>query len=121
VTVEEPRRFYLDEDVPGSAAVIGRSLGLDVVAAPEVGPDGLEDVEHLDTAASQGRIMVTYNRDDFLDLTFAAFAAGKPHFGLIIFTRRLPRDGARLAHALERWCREKPPLQAYGYDFVSIY
>jgi hypothetical protein len=121
VSGDEIRRFYLDEDVPGSAAVIGRSLGLDIVAALEVGPAGLEDVEHFDTSASQGRIMVTYNRDDFLDLTFAAFAAGKPHSGLIILTRKLPRDGAIVARALERWCREKPPLQPYGYDLVSIH
>jgi hypothetical protein len=120
VTDEAIRSFYLDEDVPVFAAQVGRGLGLDVVAALEVGPFGLDDAEHLDIAASQSRIMVTYNRNDFLQLTFDAFAAGKPHCGLIILTYKLPRDPARVAHALERWCREMPPLQAYGYDFLSV-
>ena len=119
MTEGDTRKFYLDEDVPPAAAGIGRGLGLDVVAVLEAGGLGLDDVEQLDLAASQSRIMVTYNRDDFLQLTLEAFAAGKPHFGLLILTRKLPRDPARVAHALERWCREMPPLQPYGFDFIS--
>ena len=43
----------------------------------------------------------------------------------IYFLRKLPRDPARVAHALARWAAEAertygpPPLQPYTVDFVS--
>ena len=115
----EIRRFYLDEDVPDSAARVARGLGLDVVASAERGNNGREDAEQLAAAASESRILVTYNRDDFIQLTLQAFAGGKPHFGVLVLTRKMPRDAARVAHALERWCREAPPLPAYAIAFLS--
>lgn len=118
-------RFYLDEDVPPNAAVVGRGLGVDVVSAYHEGPVPRPDADHLATAAADGRIVVTYNRDDFLACTRDAFAAGRPHAGVLILTRKLPRDPARVAHALARWAERAvrtfgaPPLQAYTVDFVS--
>jgi predicted nuclease of predicted toxin-antitoxin system len=117
-------RFYLDEDVPRAAAGAARALGLDVVSADELGPVPAPDAEHLARAAAVGRIVVTYNRDDYLELTRDAFAAGRPHAGLLILLRRLPREPGRVAHALQGWAAEAaatwgpPPLQAYGVDFV---
>jgi hypothetical protein len=119
-------RFYLDEDVPKDAAVVGAGLGLDVVSAYHVGPTPRPDAEHLAAAAAAGRIVVTYNRDDFLQCTRDAFAAGLPHAGVVILTRKLPRDPARVAHALARWAEQAtltygppPPLQPYTVDFLS--
>jgi predicted nuclease of predicted toxin-antitoxin system len=117
-------RFYLDEDVPAGAAEVARGLGLDVVSAREVGPTPQPDGVHLALAAAQGRIVVSYNRDDFIELTRDAFAAGRPHAGVLILTHKLPRDGARVAHALLRWAagaaeRFGPPLQPYLVDFLS--
>lgn len=117
-------RFYLDDDVPTGAAVVGEGLGLDIVSAYQVGPTSRPDCDHLATAAAEGRIVVTYNRDDFLRCTHDAFAAGLPHAGILILTRKLPRDPARLAHALARWVANAestfgpPPLQRYTVDFV---
>lgn len=114
-------RFYLDEDAPVSAARIGRAMGLDVVAAAEVGPPGRADAEHLATAAAQSRVMVTYNRDDFLRLTVQALASGKPHAGLLIVVPTVPRQGSVIAHALQRWCATRAPLQAYEVQFLSAW
>lgn len=117
-------RFYLDEDVPKGAAVVGVGLGLDIVSAYHVGPTPRADSEHLATAAADGRIVVTYNRNDFIQCTHDAFAAGRPHAGVLILTRKLPRDPARVAHALARWAVRAastfgpPPLQPYTIDFV---
>ena len=114
-------RFYLDEDVPPTAA----GLGLDAVSAYHAGPVPRPDAEHLAAAAADGRVVVTYNRDDFLACTRDAFAAGWPHAGVVILTRKLPRDPARVAHALVRWAERAaatygpPPLQPYPVDFVS--
>jgi hypothetical protein len=62
-------RFLLDEDLPPKVAVIARSLGLDVVSVHEIGRTGLSDEAQLRFAASETRILVTRNRDDFIALT----------------------------------------------------
>jgi uncharacterized protein DUF5615 len=111
--------FHLDEDIPHLAAKVGRGLGLDVVSAMEAGPTPRPDAEHLAAAAAAGRILVSYNRDDFLGATHDAFAAGKPHTGVLILTRELPRDAARIAHALLRWASGARRLQPYEIDFLS--
>lgn len=118
-------RFYLDEDVPLATATVGRGLGLDIVSAYDVGPVPRPDAAHLATAAADGRIVVTYNRNDFIECTRDAFAAGLPHAGVIILTHKLPREAARVAHALARWAASAeerfgtPPLQPYVIDFLS--
>ena len=118
-------RFYLDEEVPHSCVKVGTVLGLDMVAARDAQPSlPQDDPVHLRTAAQDGRIMVTYNRNDFLVATRDAFAASAPHAGLLILTHRLPRDPARIAHALARCVERREaagvwPMQPYEVDFVS--
>lgn len=124
-TKEPVARFYLDEDVPHGATRIGAALGLDITPAKDAQPSPpQDDPVHLQTAASDRRIMVTYNRDDFILATRDAFAAGLPHAGLLILTRKLPRDPARVAHALERWVEKRMtkrswPMQSFEIDFLS--
>lgn len=121
---EQPR-FYLDEDVPHAAADAGASLGLDIVSAREAQSSlPQDDPVHLRTAAQEGRIMVTYNRNDFLVATRDAFASGGPHAGLLILTHKLPRDPGRVAHGLARWVERRKeagawPMQPYEVDFLS--
>lgn len=63
-------RFYLDEDVPHGAAGIAAVLGLDVVAARDAQPSlPQDDATHLQAAAADARVLVTYNRDDFIRAT----------------------------------------------------
>lgn len=121
----EPARFYLDEDVPYRAADVAAGLGLDAVPARDAHSSlPQDDALHLQTAASAGRIVVTYNRDDFILATRDAFAAGLPHAGVLILTRKLPRDPARIGHALDRWVRSRWsagrwPMQPFEIDFLS--
>jgi predicted nuclease of predicted toxin-antitoxin system len=117
----ESWRFYLDEDVPPSAAQIGRDLGLDVVAVAEAGLRGREDVEQLEWAAARSRVIVTYNRNDFLELTRSRAATGKPHAGVLIVVAGVPRRAAAIAHALQRFSAARPPLQAYEVQFLSAW
>lgn len=118
-------RFYLDEDVPHGAAGVGAALGLDVVAAKDAQPSlPQDDPVHLAAAARDHRIMVTYNRDDFLAATRDAFQSNAPHAGLLILTRKLPRSPARVAHALERWVAQRReegswPMQPFEVAFLS--
>lgn len=121
---EQPR-FYLDEDVPHAAADAGASLGLDIVPARDAQSSlPQDDPIHLRTAARDRRIMVTYNRDDFLLSTRDAFSSGGPHAGLLILTHKLPRDPSRVAHALSRWVNNRKeagawPMQSYEVAFLS--
>lgn len=85
-------------------AVIARGLGLDVTSVEERGCTGLSDFEQLRRAAEDGRIFVTFNRDDYIHWTREFFRGGLPHHGVLILSRALPRDSPdRLAHALADW------------------
>jgi predicted nuclease of predicted toxin-antitoxin system len=118
-------RLYLDEDIPYRAADVATALGLDAIAARDAHRSlPQDDAFHLQTAAADRRVMVTYNRDDFLVATRDAFAAGLPHAGLLVLTRKLPRDSARIGHALDRWVRARFsegrwPMQPFEVDFLS--
>lgn len=110
--------------MPHATAAVAVALGLDVVAAIQVQPSlPQDDPVHLQTAAEDARIMVTYNRDDFLHATMEAFTLGQPHAGLLILTRRLPRDPVRIAHTLATWGASRQaasawPMQPYEVDFA---
>ena len=121
-----PYRFLLDEDLDPKVAVAGRGLGLDIVSVQEIGRRGLPDDEHLRWAARERRIMVTRNRDDFIEWTTAFFQKGEPHAGVLIVPTTLSiQRPERVAHAIRRWAHRafqqfgKAPLSPYFIDFVS--
>jgi hypothetical protein len=93
--------FFLDEDLPPSAAQIARSLGVDILSSHESGRNGLSDAEQLRLAAEGRRCLVTRNRNHFLALTLRCFENGWPHAGVLIVPRSLPNhEPARIVHAL---------------------
>jgi len=56
-------QYHLDEHLhPGIAAGL-RARGLDVTTTPEVGLVGADDEKQLAYAQSDGRVMVTHDRD----------------------------------------------------------
>ena len=114
-------KFFLDEDLPPSVAEIARNQGLDVTTVQEEGRHGLSDPAQLEFAASQSRVMVTRNRNDFLDLTKQSFQTNSPHHGVLIVTRSLPsRRPEWIAAALIRWAEEFEDHPAAGcVDYLS--
>jgi hypothetical protein len=113
-------RFLLDEDLNPAAADIGRGLGLDVLSVHEIDRRGVGDEAQLRFSASQHRIFVTRNRDDFIRLTLAFFQTGEPHTGLLIVPRSLPNHRPeRIAHALKRWLERPGDPGSYFIDFLA--
>jgi len=102
--VPNPVRFLLDEDLPPKVAIIARSLGLDAISVHHIGRTGLSDEDQLRFNASQARILVTRNRDDFIALTHRAYATNAPHHGVLLVPRSAPNTRPeKIAHALADW------------------
>jgi uncharacterized protein with PIN domain len=119
-------RFLLDEDLDPKAAVVGRGLGLDIVSVQEVGRWGSPDDEHLRWAAQEQRIVVTRNRDDYIEWTTVFFQRGEAHGGvLIVPTAPSIQRPERVARAIRRWAERtfesfgSMALSPYFVDFLS--
>jgi predicted nuclease of predicted toxin-antitoxin system len=113
-------KYYLDEDLSQKIAELVRAYGGDARSVHEVGTEGESDAAQLDRAARERRCMVTRNRDDFIRLTVEYYHAHRPHYGVLIVTRRFPGDHfAAIARALVTYAHRHPHgLPAYTVDFL---
>ncbi len=115
-------RYLLDEDVNPGVASVARGRDVDVRSVHELDRQGLSDRRQLEDAASAGRALVTYNRDDYRELTVEFFQARKPHSGVVIIPHSLRDDRPkRVAAALEQYERARAgePLEPWSYDFLA--
>ena len=114
--------FLLDEDISPEVARIARGLGLDVTSVAEVGRLGWSDREQLEAAAADGRVFVTYNRNDFILLTRRFFEERAPHAGVLIVPGSIPRRfPSRLAHALTRWAETHDREGAHPVAYLCTF
>ena len=77
-------RFLLDEHVWSGLVEVGKRLGADVVLAQTQLPEGTDDEELLTYAASQERVLLTSNAQDFAPKAAEWFLAGREHWGILI-------------------------------------
>jgi predicted nuclease of predicted toxin-antitoxin system len=113
-------RFLLDEDVNPAVAEIAQGLGLDVLSVHGIDRLTLPDEDQLRYSASQSRIIVTRNRNDFIRLGLVFFQTGEHHEGILIVSRSLPNDRPdRIAHALKRWHEQPGDRGPCFVDFLS--
>ncbi len=77
-------RFYLDEDVHKRVALALRLRHFDAISVHETGRRGLRDDEQLALAATDGRVLVTYNTADFIRLHLAWVQHGRAHSGIVV-------------------------------------
>lgn len=82
-------KLYLDEHLSPLLARMLRERGIDCLPAIEAGNLGQSDEAQLTYAASQGRVLLTFDRADFLALAAQWAERGQTHAGLI-----LSRQGA---------------------------
>ncbi len=113
-------RFLLDEDLPPRAAEVARGLGLNTTSVHEVGRRGLTDRDQLRFASGEGRIFLTRNHRDFIELTVEFYRAGEAYAGVLLVRRNLPNDRPeRIAHALKRWADARADVTA-TFDGVDL-
>ena len=84
--------FLLDNDVPEELSYLLEHLGHQVSRVREVLPRAASDAAVLDYAFHHEMIVITCNRDDFLQL-----ARQRPHHGIVIVIRRRSRAAERAA------------------------
>ncbi|MEE8525324.1 MAG: DUF5615 family PIN-like protein, partial [Thermoanaerobaculia bacterium] len=117
-------RYLLDEDVNPGVAEISLARGLDVVSVHEIDRRGYQAPQQFAYAASQERVFITRNRDDFIRLTVAAYQSGEPHHGVLIVPYSLPNHlPGPITAALEKWHRRWMEIgsqsTAYLIDFLA--
>jgi hypothetical protein len=114
-------KFYLDENMSPKIAEILRSLGVEAASAHEVDMAGADDEEQLDFAARQGMCLVTFNRNDFIELSRLYLDAGRAHSGVVIVPYTFRGGNFReIAEALVAFSsRCEKGLPPYAVAFLS--
>ena len=114
-------KFYLDENMSPKIAEILRSLGVEAASAHEADMAGADDEEQLDFAARQGMCLVTFNRNDFIELSRLYLDSGRAHSGVIIVPRTFRGgDFRQTAKALVAFgSRYEKGLPPYAVAFLS--
>jgi uncharacterized protein with PIN domain len=114
-------KFYLDEDISPRVAEILKKAGVDAVSAHQISMCGASDFEQLECAASEGRCMVTRNRNDFIRLSVLFFNEHRRHHGVLIVPHSIPGDQfGLLAELMQKYSSTHPdPLPEYTVDFIQ--
>lgn len=100
-------RFLLDEHVWGGLIDVGRRLGADILVVQTKLPEGTCDEDVLAYAASQERILLTSNAQDFAPLAAEWFLTDQEHRGIIIVSGQTNRS--LLSRALENIIQNHRP------------
>lgn len=81
----DPIRLYLDEDVQQASLVRAlRARQVDVETALDAGLMGVPDDAQLRHATEQGRVLLTFNRGDFVKLHIEYLSQEVHHSGIIV-------------------------------------
>ena len=81
-------RFFTDEDVYAAVASALRKHGFDATSTPEVDRLGESDESQIAHAASEGRVLVTFNVAHFASLHATWMEHGRHHAGIVVSSQR---------------------------------
>ena len=95
-------RWYLDEDAMARGLVRGfEARAIDVVTAFDAGMQGQADEPQLECATRLGRVLFTFNVDDFCRLHANFQRAARRHAGIVVARRQRFTLGEQV-HGLAR-------------------
>ncbi len=93
-------RFFTDEDVYAAVAQSLHQAGWDALSTPQAGRLSESDESQLTFAATERRVLVTFNVAHFSRLHSKWLAAGKHHAGIVVSSQRPIGDTVRRLLAL---------------------
>ena len=94
--------LYLDEDSQDTRLIRAlRGRGVDVTSASEVGRNGYSDEEQLDWATKEGRVLFSFNTQDFFRLHTLYLTQAKSHAGLILAVQQEYSIGEQMRRLLK--------------------
>lgn len=114
-------KYYLDEDISPKSLKILRKYQVDAVSTHEEGMTQALDREQLEYAATEGKSIITRNRNDFIRLTLQFFNELRPHYGVLIIPYTIPGDKfSVIAAALKKYATRYPfGMKPYTIDFLE--
>ncbi|MBL8130402.1 MAG: DUF5615 family PIN-like protein [Anaerolineae bacterium] len=86
-------KFYSDVHIARQVSIQLRRRGIDAVHCGEVGMENAPDIEHLQRATSEGRVIITLDQD-FARLDKQWKDAGKIHGGIFLCLPHLQGEGS---------------------------
>ena len=81
-------RYFTDEDIYGAVAAALRKLGIDALSTPEAGRLAETDESQLQWAATEGRVLVTFNVAHVAALHTAWLQQARHHAGIVVSNQR---------------------------------
>lgn len=115
-------RLYVDEDSMDKALIRAlRTRGMDVTTAQDEGMIERSDVEHLEYATSQGRVLYSFNRRDFYQLHTEYLRQGKFHAGIILARQQQYSVGEQMRRILKLNAAKSAEEMQHWVEFLSAW
>jgi uncharacterized protein with PIN domain len=95
-------RLYFDEDsMSHSLTTALRIRGIDVLTALESGLTNVSDESQLEFAASEHRVIFSFNVQDYTRLHVAFLSGGKTHAGMVVSQQQQFSIGEQMRRLLK--------------------
>ena len=98
-----------------------RARGVDVTTALEEGMIEREDAEHLNYATEQGRVLYSFNQEDFYRLHMTYLAQGKSHAGIILARQQHYSVGEQMRRLLRLIATRSADEMKNWIEFLSAW
>ncbi len=102
------------------AVVVGlRARGVDATTALEAGTTTLTDLEQLEFAHSESRVLFSFNGCDFSRIHAELLSQGRSHSGIILASQQRYSIGQRVRRLLKRIAAKTAEEMQNHIEFLS--
>lgn len=98
-----------------------RARGVDVITALDAEMIERKDVEHLNYATGQGRVLCSFNVGDFCRLHNDCVAQGKSHAGIILMRQQYYSVGEQMRRLLNLMASKSADEMKNWVEFLSAW